>query len=99
MAATILLIFAVILIWLCCLGVLWGRNPYARLHFVGPATILGSLGVLAAVLTEESSFQGWIKPILIVVALLVSGPITSHATARAIYAREAHGASGKGREK
>ena len=90
MAESILLIFAVVVVWLCCLGLVLARNPYARLHFVGPATILGSLGVAAAVLVRNSSSQSGVKAVLIFLVLLVTSPLISHVTARAVHGRRAH---------
>ncbi len=89
-AVTVLLIFALAVFWLCGLGVLLARNPYARLHFIGPATLLGSLAVTAAVLVRNSSGQAEIKAVLIFLVLLVTGPIVSHVTGRAIHTRREH---------
>ncbi|HSR12446.1 MAG TPA: monovalent cation/H(+) antiporter subunit G [Thermodesulfobacteriota bacterium] len=90
MAVTILLIFSLVAVWLSCLGLLAARNPYARLHFLGSATLLGSLGVAAAVLVQSSSAQSGIKAVLIFLILLFTSPIVSHVTARAVHGRRAH---------
>ncbi len=87
MAVSLLLFIGVGIELLCCLGVWAGRNPYARLHFIGPATILGSSFIAAAILVQDSFSQSGIKGILVVLILLATGPILSHATARAIYVR------------
>ncbi len=97
MAVPILLFVGVAIELLCCFGVLLGRNPYARLHFIGPATLLGSAAVAAAVLIQDSFSQSGIKAILIVLAFVATGPILSHATARAVHvrSRKQNGSPGK----
>ena len=97
MAVTILLIFALVVVWLSCLGVLLARNAYARLHFLGPATLLGSLSIAAAVLIQNSSTPSGIKAILISLILLFTSPVVSHVTARAVHGRGAQ-AHSRGKE-
>ncbi len=94
MAVCLLLGIGIAVQWLCCLGVLLGRNPYARLHFVGAATLLGAPLFAAAVVIQEPLAKGGIKAILIGLALLVTGPIVSHATARAARNRRGSPVSG-----
>ncbi len=73
---------------LSCLGVLAGRNAYARLHYLGPAVIVGATACVLAVIAEDGLSQSGIKAILMLVVLLVIAPILSHATARAIHRSE-----------
>lgn len=98
LAVSLLLIFGVAVEWLCCLGVLLARNPYARLHFLGPASLLGPPAFAAAILIQSPG-KGGLKAVLIAAALLVINPIVSHATARAVHARpRPSGLSGEKRE-
>lgn len=69
--------------WLCCLGLLLGRTALDRLHYLGPATLLGPLLIAAAVVVHEALSQAGIKAILLVLAFLISSPVLSHATGRA----------------
>jgi multicomponent Na+:H+ antiporter subunit G len=68
----------------CCLGVLVMRGALARLHYVG-ATTLGALLIAAAVVVRDSFSLIGGRAILIGVFLLVSSPVLTHATARAIH--------------
>jgi multicomponent Na+:H+ antiporter subunit G len=68
---------------LACIGLAVGRGPFDRLHLMAPATMLGGPLVCAAILVNESFSQGGIKAVIVAVILLVTGPVLSHATARA----------------
>lgn len=87
-AVGVLLAAAVAVEWLCCLGVLRMRGAYNRLHFLGPATLLGPGLIAAAVLADGASAAASVKAVLLAVILLVMGPVTSHALARAARVRE-----------
>jgi multicomponent Na+:H+ antiporter subunit G len=86
--AAVLLGCAVAVEWLCCLGVLVMRNPFARLHYLGPAATLGPVLVAAAVLVRHSSAQACIKACLLLAAMLLINPVLAHATARAARVHE-----------
>lgn len=83
----VLLGLGVLVEFLCAVGVLVLRNPFARLHYLTPATSIGPLAIAAAVLVAESDTQARIKSVLVAVVLLVTGPILTHATARAAWTR------------
>ncbi len=72
---------------LSALGVLVMRNPFDRLHYLAPATTVGPLAFAAAVLIADSDAQAKIKGVLVAVVLLTTGPILTHATARAAWTR------------
>jgi multicomponent Na+:H+ antiporter subunit G len=74
---------------LCALGVLVMSNVYDRLHYVGAASF-GALFVALAILVRDSFSLIADKALLVAVLMLASGPIMSHATARAVRVRE-HG--------
>jgi multicomponent Na+:H+ antiporter subunit G len=78
-----LLAAAVLVQWLCCLGVLRMRGVYNRLHFLGPASLLGPPLIAAAVLVDGASGQASVKAVLLAAILLLANPVTSHALARA----------------
>lgn len=88
---TALLLIAVVLVdLLCCWGLLAAQSTFDRLHFVGPATTLG-IGLLAvAVLVAGSGTQARVKIVLLVAAMMLAGPMVSHATGRAAFIRR-HG--------
>ena len=81
---TVLLFAGVALEIFCCLGVLLMRDALSRLHYVG-ATTLGALLIGAAVVVRDSFSLIGSRAILVGVFLLVSSPVLTHATARAIH--------------
>lgn len=86
-AAAVLLGVGVVIELLCAVGVLVMRHPFNRLHYLAPATTLGPLAIAAAVLVAESDAQAKIKSVLVAVILLATGPVLTHATARAAWTR------------
>jgi len=72
----------------CCLGVLVMEDAYDKLHYLGPAAIVGPLVLSIAVLVTESFSQAGVKALLTAGLLLVSSPVLAHATARALYIRQ-----------
>jgi multicomponent Na+:H+ antiporter subunit G len=74
---------------LCGLGVLAMSSVYDRLHYVGAASF-GALLVALAVLVRDSFSLIADKALLVALFLVASGPIMSHATARAARIHE-HG--------
>lgn len=85
--AAVLLGLGVFTELLCAIGILVLRNPFARLHYLAPSTTVGPLAIAAAVLVAESDSHAKIKSVLVAVVLLASGPILTHATARAVWIR------------
>lgn len=71
----------------CCLGVLWMEDAYDKLHYLGPAAVLGPLAIAAAIVLRESLSQAGIKALLTAGLLIVAGPVLTHATARAVHIR------------
>ena len=82
-AATALLALGVGVELACCIGVLVMRGVYDKLHYTAPATTLGALAIAGAVLLRAPIVQFGIKAVLVALALLVTNPLLSHATARA----------------
>lgn len=68
----------------CVLGVTVAQQDLDRLHFLSPLTAIAvpAVGVAIAVQDSPISVSG-AKVLVIFVVLLVSGPITAHALARA----------------
>jgi multicomponent Na+:H+ antiporter subunit G len=85
-AVTVLLVGGVALELLCCAGVLLMRGAFDRLHFAG-ATTAGALLIGAAVVVRDSFSLIGSRAILTGAFLLVSSPVLTHATARALHAR------------
>lgn len=72
---------------LCCLGIVVMDDVFDRLHYLGPATALGSVAIAAAVVLQEALSTAGIKAIMVAAVLLGAGPVLTHATARAARAR------------
>ncbi len=83
-----LLGFGVVVELACCIGVLVMDDAYDKLHYLGPATIVGPLAIAAAIILRESLSQAGIKALLTAVLLMMASPVLSHATARALYIRQ-----------
>ncbi len=76
---------AVVLVVLgCCLGLVLMRSPLARLHYLGPASLLAPWLVAAAVLTQEGLSQAGLKALLVAVVLLLQAPVLANVLGRAI---------------
>jgi multicomponent Na+:H+ antiporter subunit G len=87
-AVAVLLALGVGVELVCCVGVLLMRDAYDKLHYTSPATTIGSLAIAAAVVVDQSLSQAGVKALLVFVALLVTNPVLTHATARAARVRQ-----------
>ena len=87
-AVLVLLGLAVFLLWLCSIGIMRG-NAFNRLHFLGTASIVGPILIALAVFVDGSSWQASIKAATLAAVIVITGPATGHAIARAIRIREA----------
>ena len=71
----------VLAVLLSCLGLAMGRDAYDRLHFLSAGGSLGPI-LVAAGIAVEAGLDG-IKAILVAALFLVTGPVLTHAIARA----------------
>jgi multicomponent Na+:H+ antiporter subunit G len=81
-----LVVAGVVVLAFACLGVLVMRGALARLHYVQVAA-LGVVLVVAAVLVRDGASLIGVKAVLVGAFLVATGPVLSHATARAIHTR------------
>jgi multisubunit Na+/H+ antiporter MnhG subunit len=79
---------AVALQWLCVFGLLVMRNPFDRLHAIAPAAIVPPFLIALACLAANGFSIAAAKAFFIALVLLASGPIMTHALARAARLRE-----------
>ena len=86
-AVTVLLVAGTALALLACLGVLLMRDPLDRLHYTA-AAVPAALLIGAAVLVRDSFSLIGTRAIALAALLLVTSPVLTHATARALHARE-----------
>jgi multicomponent Na+:H+ antiporter subunit G len=87
LAVACLVAAAVALELLACAGVLLMRDALDRLHYTGPATV-GGLCAAAAVLVQGGWSLIGMRAILLGVLLVVTAPVLTHATAKAIHRHE-----------
>jgi multicomponent Na+:H+ antiporter subunit G len=86
-AADVLLVAGVGLQLFACAGVVLMRTALDRLHFVG-AGVTATVCLAAAVLVRDSFSLIGNKAIALAAFVLVTGPVLTHVTARAVHAAE-----------
>jgi len=84
--SAVLLTAGVGVLVLCCVGVAVMRGAYARLHFTAPAG-LGALLVAVAIVVREGFSLIGDKALLMAAFVLVTSPVLSHVTGRAVRIR------------
>lgn len=82
-----LLAIAVLVLWLCSIGIMRG-GPFNRLHFLGTASIVGPILITLAIFVDGSSGQASLKAATLAAIIVITGPATGHAIARAIRIRD-----------
>ncbi|MBD5605715.1 MAG: monovalent cation/H(+) antiporter subunit G [Candidatus Eremiobacteraeota bacterium] len=87
-AVAAILALACVLLALSALGLVTMRDPVNKLHYVGPVTTLVPILICIAIVVEEgfTSVAG-LKSVSIALVMLVTGPIASYATLRALAMR------------
>ena len=86
-AVALLLTIGVAIELACCVGVFVMRDAHDKLHYIGPASILGPIAVAAAIVIRESLSQAGVKAMLTAALLIIANPVLTHATGRALYIR------------
>ncbi len=82
-AITALVALAIAACVVASLGVLLMRNAYARLHYVGLVTAVAAPLCAIAVALAEGLWPAGAKALLVAAVMVVTGPVVTHATARA----------------
>jgi multicomponent Na+:H+ antiporter subunit G len=95
-AVGVLLALAALVLGLCSLGVLVAPTVYDRIHMLGPASMVATPLVAAAVVTREALSPLGVKAMLVTLVVWITGPVLAHATARAAVIRERGGWTGDG---
>jgi monovalent cation/proton antiporter MnhG/PhaG subunit len=94
-----LLAVAVLLVFVCAIGVLVMRDPYQRLHYIAPPTTVSVLLITLAVWIDEPQRQAGLKMIVITILLGLMNGVVTHATARAFRIRaKGHWVAGESEE-
>jgi len=86
-AAALVLISGVAVVWLCVVGLLRGRDAFDRLHFPGPAALVGPLAIAVAFTMAQATSTAILRAWLIAAILIPTSGVLAHATARAEYLR------------
>jgi multicomponent Na+:H+ antiporter subunit G len=84
----VLLVLGIAGVALGCLGLLMARDIYLRLHYLGPASSLGTPLIIAALVVHEGLSISAVKLVLIGVLLIGSGAVTVAAFGRAAAQRD-----------
>lgn len=74
----------------CALGLWLADSALDRLHFVGPATIVGPAAFAAAAWLQRGLDQVSVKATLAMLLLMLTGPLLSYVTARVLVERSRH---------
>jgi multisubunit Na+/H+ antiporter MnhG subunit len=90
-AAAILLALSVGAMGLSCIGLVLLRDVYDRLHCVGFATLVGTAGIAASLLTAQGLSALAIKGLLVFLLAAAIGAVLTHACGRAFRMREERG--------
>jgi multisubunit Na+/H+ antiporter MnhG subunit len=69
---------------LAVLGLLAMPSPLARLHFLTPAATITPVLLGLAAAAHQSFGSGAVKPALVAVLMVVTAPVLTHATGRAL---------------
>ena len=69
----------------CVVGVVAARSVFDRLHFVGAASTVPPVLILAALIVREGLPSNVLDAIVAVALLLVAGPVVVHALGRAAH--------------
>lgn len=73
---------------LCCLGVLRMRVVFDRLHYLAPASFLGPLLIVLAIVVRFQSLLMALTSLTILAILSFTGPVISRVLARAAHVRD-----------
>lgn len=83
-----LLVLGTAAIVLSCLGVLSGRTAYDKLHFAGPAAMLGIPLLAVAIVVSDGFTTSGVMACLVALTVALLSPVATHVMARAIRIRE-----------
>ena len=70
-------------VWVCIVGLVRSKGPFARLHFVGAVSLIAPPGIALAITLAGGAIPTAARAWLISAILFLTGGIVTHATARA----------------
>lgn len=71
----------------CAVSLLVLRDPFDRLHMVGPVSVLATIALVVAAVIGSASSTHTAKVVVVGLLLWVTSPFSSRATARALRVR------------
>jgi multicomponent Na+:H+ antiporter subunit G len=83
-----LVVIALLSLFVCAVGVVLAHDAFERLHFSGAVSTIPPVAVALAVLLGRGAGQLAVKAALVAIVVLVTGPVLTHATARAARLRQ-----------
>ncbi len=86
-AAALVLMSGVVVVWLCVVGLVRCHDAFDRLHFPGPAALLGPVSLAVAFSITEGWDASTLRAWLIAAILIPTSGVLAHATARAEFLR------------
>jgi multisubunit Na+/H+ antiporter MnhG subunit len=87
-AAAVLLALGIGAMGLSCIGLVLLRDVFDRLHCVGFATLAGTAGVAASLVTAQGLSALAVKALLVFLLAAAIGAVLTHACGRAFRMRE-----------
>lgn len=88
LAVDALLAFTALSCWAGALGMIRMRDPYQQLHYLGVPAIVGMSALTIALFVQTGWSQAAWKCAIILVVLVASNSVGTHAAARAFRQRE-----------
>jgi multisubunit Na+/H+ antiporter MnhG subunit len=86
--AIVLLASAALIVVASSIGICVMPGAYRKLHYVTPAALVAPVGVVAAIFVWTGLSENTGESIVALAFMAIAGPFLSHATLRAIRARE-----------
>lgn len=82
-----LLVAVIVLQLVCAVTMVVADDPFARLHLVGPVSVLGTIALTVAAILGSTSSTHAAKIIVVGLVLWVTSPFSNRAMARALRVR------------
>jgi len=82
---------AVLITWLCVLGMLRMRDPFQRMHYIAPPASLSVLFIMLAIFLQDGLKPESFKALFTALVLVGMNTVVTHAAARAFRMAEAKG--------
>jgi multisubunit Na+/H+ antiporter MnhG subunit len=85
---SIFLAAAILIIWICSLGVLIMKNALDKLHYLTPAALFGGLFLFIAVFTQKGFSAATGKIFLMILLIWISNTVLTYNISKAAVVRQ-----------